>query len=172
MEGAARIPVGLREGFSTGNERALVIGGALFGETEYEHDHALADRIGLSGRTEFTGFSDDVASHLDRAECAGRRFGDLEPFGLVAVEGMAAGLPVVAADAGGPAEIITDGIDGLLYPAGDLDALASILQQARHDAAAMQPPETAARTTAQRFWPKDAAGKVREFYDVVLRGAP
>ena len=40
---------------------------------------------------------------------------------------MAAGLPVIAADAGGPAEIITHDVDGLLYRPGSVDELATAL---------------------------------------------
>ncbi len=46
---------------------------------------------------------------------------------------MAAGLPVVAARAGGPAELITDGIDGLLFTPGQSDELATTLRVLAED---------------------------------------
>lgn len=46
-----------------------------------------------------------------------------EPFGLVIAEAMARGLPVIASDVGGPAEMITHGVDGLLFEPGDEQAL-------------------------------------------------
>ncbi|ACC79787.1 glycosyltransferase family 4 protein [Nostoc punctiforme] len=49
---------------------------------------------------------------------------DKEPFGIVIIEAMALGKPVIAGDAGGPTEIITDGMNGLLTPYGDADKLA------------------------------------------------
>ena len=49
---------------------------------------------------------------------------DHEPFGIVVIEAMALGKPVVAGDAAGPTEIITDGVNGLLTPYGDAAALA------------------------------------------------
>jgi UDP-glucose:tetrahydrobiopterin glucosyltransferase len=49
----------------------------------------------------------------------------VEAFGLVAVEAMATGVPVVAYDRGGPAEIIVDAETGFVVPADDLDALAA-----------------------------------------------
>ena len=42
-----------------------------------------------------------------------------EPFGQVVVEAMGVGRPIIAAAAGGPLEIVTDGTDGLLTPPGD-----------------------------------------------------
>ena len=47
-----------------------------------------------------------------------------EPFGLVAIESLAAGTPVVAADSGGLAEIVEHGVTGRIVPAGDAEALA------------------------------------------------
>ncbi|QMS89620.1 glycosyltransferase family 4 protein [Nostoc edaphicum CCNP1411] len=49
---------------------------------------------------------------------------DKEPFGIVIIEAMALGKPVIAGDAGGPTEIITDGMNGLLTPYGDAEKLA------------------------------------------------
>ena len=52
---------------------------------------------------------------------------DNEPFGIVIVEAMALGKPVVASNSGGPSEIITDGENGLLTPYGDSEALANAI---------------------------------------------
>src|SRR5436853_5100542 len=47
-----------------------------------------------------------------------------EPFGMVVLEGMLHGLPIAAADVGGPAEILEHGRTGLLFPPRDVGALA------------------------------------------------
>jgi UDP-glucose:tetrahydrobiopterin glucosyltransferase len=47
----------------------------------------------------------------------------VEAFGNVAIEAMATGVPVIAYDRGGPAEIVTDGETGFVVPADDIDAL-------------------------------------------------
>jgi glycosyltransferase involved in cell wall biosynthesis len=56
---------------------------------------------------------------------------DPEPFGIVLLEGMARGVPVLAVDAGGPADIISDGDTGALARSGSpediADALAPLL---------------------------------------------
>jgi glycosyltransferase involved in cell wall biosynthesis len=48
-----------------------------------------------------------------------------EPFGLVPLEAMACGTPVVATGTGGSAEYLRDGYNCLLFPAGDPEALAA-----------------------------------------------
>jgi len=52
-----------------------------------------------------------------------------EPFGMVILEGMLHGLAIVAADVGGPAEILEHGRTGLLFPPRDVVALSSALQR-------------------------------------------
>ena len=64
---------------------------------------------------------------------------DNEPFGIVIIEAMALGKPVIAGDRGGPTEIITDGVHGLLTPYGDAEALSSAILHYLDD------PEYAAR---------------------------
>ncbi|HOQ89417.1 MAG TPA: glycosyltransferase, partial [Candidatus Hydrogenedentes bacterium] len=56
-----------------------------------------------------------------------------EPFGLVAVEAMAAGKPVVASRSGGLADIIVDGETGLLVPPGDPRCLAEAIARLLSD---------------------------------------
>ena len=75
-----------------------------------------------------------------------------EGFGLVLVEAMACGLPVVSFDCpAGPDEIITDGVDGLLVPSGDVQALAEKLMALIADEDLRQRLGKQARQTAQRY---------------------
>jgi len=116
--------------FPDGDAKAVIVGAPMFGEEPYlESLHALVDRLGLGGRVEFTGFRQDVAAELGRLDVLVHASVIPEPFGQVVTEGMAAGLPVVAADAGGPTEILTDGVTGVLYPMGDAEALAAALER-------------------------------------------
>jgi len=91
-----------------------------------------------------------------------------EPFGRVVVEAMACGVPVVAAHAGGPAEIIEDGVTGWLIAPGDVGALERrIVAALRSDnsaigAAGRRAAET--RFSAERF--------AREVADALKRVAP
>ena len=52
-----------------------------------------------------------------------------EPFGMVVLEGMLHGLPVIAAEVGGPADILQHGRTGLLFPPRNVTALAAVLRQ-------------------------------------------
>ncbi|GEO36197.1 hypothetical protein SAE02_03450 [Skermanella aerolata] len=56
-----------------------------------------------------------------------------EPFGLVVLEAMGLGIPVVASAEGGPSEIIKDGENGLLFPQGDARALRDAILQLMSD---------------------------------------
>jgi len=64
--------------------------------------------------------------------------GQPEPFGLVTIEAMAMGLPVVGSDVGGTAEIVVHQETGLLFPARDVTALAEALELLIADAALRQ----------------------------------
>ena len=91
-----------------------------------------------------------------------------EQFGQVLVEGMACGLPVIAKDAYGPAEIVDHGETGWLVPPDDEDALAEALVDAVNDAGKRARKGEAAYVEArQRYaWPALAAN-VAEVYERV-----
>jgi glycosyltransferase involved in cell wall biosynthesis len=95
-----------------------------------------------------------------------------EPFGQVVVEAMAAGLPVVAAAAGGPAEVVTDGVDGILVPPGDVDRLAAALRRLAGDADLRDRLGQAGRVRAAAFRPEAVAASVMELYRAVLAQRP
>lgn len=105
--------------------RFIVVGGAVLGwEGDYpQRLRRLATELGIADRVEFVGHQDDVYPWFDALDVVVHASTG-EPFGLVLVEAMALGKPVVATAAGGPTEIIEDGVSGVLVPPGDHEAMA------------------------------------------------
>jgi glycosyltransferase involved in cell wall biosynthesis len=158
-----------RDAFPDGDQRAIVVGAPLFGEDDFETSlHALVDRLGLGGRIELRGFRDDVAGELHEIDALVHASVIPEPFGRVVVEGMAAGLPVIAADAGGPREIITHEVDGLLHAAGDRASLAAALVRLAESPTTRERLGSAGIRRAQDFSPAATARSTSEFYRRVL----
>ncbi|HVG44323.1 MAG TPA: glycosyltransferase, partial [Longimicrobium sp.] len=85
-------------------------------------------------RVHWLGFRRDVAAVLKAMDVLAVP-SHWEGFGLVAAEALAAGVPVVAADASSLPEIVRDGREGLLVPPGDVDALAAALVRLGRDPA-------------------------------------
>jgi glycosyltransferase involved in cell wall biosynthesis len=90
---------------------------------------------------------------------------------LVALEAMASGTPIVAADVGGVSEVVQDGETGWLFPAGSVDGLASRID------AVLSDPAGARRVTAKaRTWVEENATIARmadrtfAFYERFLQG--
>lgn len=88
---------------------------------------ALAANLGVAADVVFTGEQSDVRAALAAADVGVLVSTAVETFSLAALELMASGLPVVLSDIGGASEMVTDGENGLLFPAGDTDALIAAL---------------------------------------------
>ena len=85
-----------------------------------------------------------------------------EPFGIAAVEAMAAGKPVVASRAGGLADIVADGVTGLLVEPGDAVALADALARLIADPGLREKMGRAGRERAVRNYSWDVL--MRQIY--------
>jgi glycosyltransferase involved in cell wall biosynthesis len=109
----------------------------------------LRTELGLDRAVRFLGHRDDVPELLARAECV-LLASDYEGCPLAVVEAMAAGVPVVATDAGGTGELVNSGRTGILTPRGDADALATGLEVLLTDPRRGQRLGTAGRRTAER----------------------
>jgi len=81
-----------------------------------------------------------------------------ESFGMVLTEAFAAGTPVVASDIVGYREVVRDGVDGVLVPPGDTQALAAALLDLRAQPERRARMSRVAAADVQRFaWPPIAA---------------
>lgn len=156
--------------FRGSDVRGRVIGSALFGEDEYARSlRRRVEELGISTQIEFRGFREDIWSELADLDVLVHSSVTPEPFGQVVLEGMAAGLPVVATNAGGPAELITDGVDGLLVPTANAPALASALERLRDDRELRRRLGAAARERSRDFTPERTAARMLEIYAAVAR---
>lgn len=116
----------------------VIAGDAPPGQPQWQQ--RLAERVAaspLAGRTELAGFVADVPALLATLDILVVPSTAAESFGLVALEAMAAGVPVVASRIGGLPEVLGEGPDagGLLVPAGDARALAQALHTLLRDEA-------------------------------------
>jgi len=114
---------------------ARVVDGAHFvvvGEGRMRRQLEQLAQGALAGRLHLLGFRNDIPELMRRFDvfCLPSR---REPFGLVLLEAMGAGCPVVAFADGGVPEVIVDGETGLLAPPRDLAGLARRLKQLQAD---------------------------------------
>jgi glycogen(starch) synthase len=92
-----------------------------------------------------------------------------EPFGMVVLEGMLYGLPIVASAVGGPAEILDQDRTGLLVPVHDVGALAdAIIRLVREPALRQQIGQAAAaEVRANWLWPCRVPPMRRVYEEIV-----
>jgi N-acetyl-alpha-D-glucosaminyl L-malate synthase BshA len=94
---------------------------------------------------------------------------ELESFGLAALEAMACKVPSIATRVGGVPELIDDGVTGLLYPVGDVDAMAQGALGLLKDNARLEGMREAGRKTAQsRFCSSLVVPQYLRYYESVL----
>jgi len=157
------------QAFPDGPERAVVVGGALFGEDDYAQTlPQLASKLQIAERVELRGHRPDVWDELSRLDVLVHASVTPEPFGQVILEGMAAGVPVIAADAGGPAEILEHDVTGVLYKPLDAQALASAMRR-MHDARLRERLSVAARNGLGPYAPKAVATQLQAVYATVVQ---
>lgn len=147
---------------------AVLCGG--LGPPEY-HDHLkrLVDDLGIADRITFAGYVEDNIKDAIISSCdVYVHTADFEPLGLAVLEAMAAGRPVIAADAAGPTFIIDPGINGLLYPRGDAIALAAAIESIVRDPNEIERLGEAGRLRAAEFSVDKMVAAIEEVWDAVL----
>ena len=151
--------------FPEGAERAVIVGTPMFGEESYEQEvRRLAADLGLSQRVEFRGFREDIWVELASFDVLVHASVIPEPFGQVVLEGMAASLPVIAPDEGGPATLIDDGRTGLLFASRSEAELASAMRMLRDSPAERTRLGTAALEAVAAYDPRVLAERLQDLY--------
>ncbi len=129
----------------------------------------LRSELGVRDIIDFMGYVEDAAGLLSVADafalCALE-----EPFGIAVLEALAAGVPVVAAAAGGPAEILEDDVSGLLFEPGNPKALADNLAVIINNPDKAAALVAAGRNRVADFDEKTIASLMQAVYDDVLSG--
>lgn len=134
------------------------------GGAREERLRRLAGTLGLGAAVELTGPVSPIEPEFARASILAVA-SDLESFGMTIVEAMRVGVPVVSTDCPlGPAEIITDGVDGRLVPPGNAAALAAALCELIEDDEGRRAMGKAALETARRYDPGALARRYEQLF--------
>ena len=155
--------------------KALIVGAPF---REYE-DHLtrlrnLAAQLGVEDRVVFTGELADPGAAYTAMDVFALTSAQPEPFGMVTLEAMAMGLPVIVTNIGGPLDQVSEGVTGLFVPPGDPAALADAIEKL------MVNPELCRRMGAagmervqSHFSPAEMTDKIeRLFDDAIAEQAP
>jgi glycosyltransferase involved in cell wall biosynthesis len=160
------------------NACLLLVGNAVFTSRATRFDncaygeslHRLARSLNLNGSVRFLGEREDLPAILRAVDLVLLPSWE-EPFGRTVVEAMAMEVPVVATSVGGPAEVITDGVDGVLLPPRQPDAWASVVDDLlSRPSYRAELGQRARCAVVRRFGINDHARKILEIYREVLAG--
>jgi phosphatidylinositol alpha-mannosyltransferase len=143
----------------------------VIGPTPGELEPMLLDPRGVRALGKVS--DEEKQRELERADvlCAPSLGG--ESFGMVLTEAFAAGTPVIASDIAGYRDVVRNGVDGILVPRGDAQALAETLRDLHEDPARRRRMALAAADGAERFaWPRVAAEVLGAYEDAAATPAP
>ena len=149
------------------NLRLIVVGPGIMLRLRYEK---LVEDMNLTDNVVFTGFvpSDELPSYYHSADvfCAPATGG--ESFGIVLLEAMACGKPVVATNIQGYASVLAHGEEGLLVPPRDEESLAHALLSLLNDKTLRLQMGAKGRIKAEKYsWP-NIARQVIDYYNSLL----
>ncbi|MFQ5889966.1 MAG: N-acetyl-alpha-D-glucosaminyl L-malate synthase BshA [Gemmatimonadota bacterium] len=132
----------------------------------------MVESLGLRDRVIFLGKLESVAELLASADLF-LLPSEQESFGLVALEAMASGVPVVGTSGSGLAEVVEDGITGHLHPVGAVEGMAESAVGLLADEKRWHAASVAARARAVELFSADRVVPLyEEYYREVLAGVP
>jgi glycosyltransferase involved in cell wall biosynthesis len=138
----------------------LIIGGS---GSESANLRNLVSKLKITPNVRFVGFRTDISSLMVMAD-AFIIASEAEPFGLSIIESMALGTPVVAANSGGPKEIITDGVTGFLFAPRDVTSLQTTISRCLSLESDSDSTEHAREVVNSKFSAARMASKTLDIY--------
>jgi len=158
----------VREEFS--NSRLIIVGPGTRPRKKYEK---WIIRSGLQDVV-FVGYVayDELPRYYKTADIFCSPATGRESFGIALLEAMAVGKPIVASNIDGYANLMTDGVEGLLVPPKDERALAEALLSLMANESLRQQMEASVRHTAERYDWKHVAQRVFDYYVKTLSEPP
>lgn len=162
------------DALGTHRVRGYIVGGPIYRTDRSQvTESGLRRRIAELNLTECVGlvpFQSDPLSAYRALDVVVHASTEPEPFGLTIAEAMSCGRAVVAAEAGGVAEIIKSGDDGLLYRAGDVTELVEALTRLANDSELrIRLGEQARLTVQSRFNVEKSVAQLLEVYRNALK---
>jgi glycosyltransferase involved in cell wall biosynthesis len=138
------------------DHRFYIIGGPIYATngSQWSVDdlRARAKALGLADRVGFTGFVEDVPAAMRGLDVVVHTSTEPEPFGLVIVQAMACGRPVIVTAAGGAGELISPEENALAVSAGDSAELARAIERLAVDRTLRLRLAKAGRAHAERHF--------------------
>jgi glycosyltransferase involved in cell wall biosynthesis len=154
------------------NAHCVIVGGQHAMEPDYpELLRGIVHDTQLEAHVTFAGFQKNIPDWMQAMDVVVHA-SDHEPFGIVVIEAMALGKPVVAGASGGPPEIVTEGKDGLLARFGDPNHLSAQILRYLDDPAFAAKIGRQARNRAQFFSPHQYAERFLTALTVMMKGDP
>jgi len=149
--------------------------GAIVGDRS-DDTHAYFQEVrraiaaeGLADRFSLMGYQENPEPYYHAMDIVVHASIEPEPFGMVVTEAMAAGKPIVAAAEGGPREVFSPEVDGLLVPPGDIGRMAESIAALASDAGLRaRMGERGYAKAREVFSVEAAATQLSAVYDAVL----
>ena len=131
---------------------------------------AAVRQANLTAVVTFAGFASDTEA-LVKAHDVVLNFSEAESFSLTCLDALYYGVPLIASDCGGPAELFEANVSGLLVPNRDVTAMAAAMVQLAENAGQRQAFAQASRAfVRQKFAPAHTYQRLAECYRAVIAG--
>ena len=131
---------------------------------------AEARRRGISDAVIFTGYVRDITELMNAVDI-NVLTSDFEAMSISLVEGMTIGKPCITTDAGGPREVVENGVSGIVVPVGDAVNLSAALLRLASDAELRRRyGEAGRKIAAEKFTPDIMSEKLLRVYEELRKG--